>query len=66
MKVYILWREILLANGHEELAGVFKSEQGALNYVKEHNGILADELDDYPEYIPEEYYIIEEEPVLES
>ena len=71
MKVYILWREFnnaLIPGGmlHDEIVGVFKSKQVALNFVKKHNGILAEEFDDYPEYIPKEYYIIEEEPVLES
>ena len=65
MKVYILWCEFR-DSIHDTIVGVFKSEQEALNFVKKHNGILADELDDYPEYVPKEYYIIEERPVLES
>lgn len=65
MKVYILWREIS-GSLYEEVAGVFKSKQAALNFVKKHNGILGEEIDECPKYIPKEYYIIEEQPVLES
>ena len=64
MKVYILWREIPLAHVSEEIVGVFKSKEVALNFVRKHNGILAEEFFDYPN--PKEYYIIEEQPVLES
>ncbi len=65
MMVFILWREFNVFS-HEEIAGVFKSKQAALNFVKKHKGILGEEIDDHLDYIPKEYYIIEERPVLES